>query len=105
MGQNFSGPAQKGGAVLLLCVCFRKCDVVNRGFSGYNTRWAKLILPRLIGKSAAAESTVAVTIFFGANDSALKGTVASIYSCDLFSLKAVLQLAERLNVTQAFPPF
>ncbi|KAK2533918.1 Iah1 [Columba guinea] len=50
----------------------RKCDVVNRGFSGYNTRWAKLILPRLITKSTGAESTVAVTIFFGANDSALK---------------------------------
>ncbi|XP_054676169.1 isoamyl acetate-hydrolyzing esterase 1 homolog isoform X4 [Grus americana] len=50
----------------------RKCDVVNRGLSGYNTRWAKLILPRLISKSTGAESTVAVTIFFGANDSALK---------------------------------
>ncbi|XP_010159957.1 PREDICTED: isoamyl acetate-hydrolyzing esterase 1 homolog, partial [Eurypyga helias] len=50
----------------------RKCDVVNRGLSGYNTKWAKLILPRLISKSAGAESTVAVTIFFGANDSALK---------------------------------
>ncbi|XP_008935490.1 PREDICTED: isoamyl acetate-hydrolyzing esterase 1 homolog, partial [Merops nubicus] len=50
----------------------RKCDVVNRGFSGYNTRWAKLILPRLISKSTSAESIVAVTIFFGANDSALK---------------------------------
>ncbi|NXS98918.1 IAH1 esterase, partial [Jacana jacana] len=50
----------------------RKCDVVNRGLSGYNTRWAKLILPRLISGSTGAESTVAVTIFFGANDSALK---------------------------------
>ncbi|NWI66384.1 IAH1 esterase, partial [Todus mexicanus] len=50
----------------------RKCDVVNRGLSGYNTRWAKLILPRLINKSTSAEDTVAVTIFFGANDSALK---------------------------------
>ncbi|NXI42112.1 IAH1 esterase, partial [Galbula dea] len=50
----------------------RKCDVVNRGLSGYNTRWAKLVLPKLITKNAGAESTVAVTIFFGANDSALK---------------------------------
>eukprot|EP00075_Anas_platyrhynchos_P021760 XP_027311013.1 isoamyl acetate-hydrolyzing esterase 1 homolog isoform X1 [Anas platyrhynchos] len=50
----------------------RKCDVVNRGLSGYNTRWAKVILPRLISKNSGAESTVAVTIFFGANDSALK---------------------------------
>lgn len=58
--------------------CCRKCDVVNRGLSGYNTRWAKLILPRLIAKSAGAESTVAVTIFFGANDSSLKGTVPSL---------------------------
>ncbi|NXC39409.1 IAH1 esterase, partial [Penelope pileata] len=50
----------------------RKCDVMNRGFSGYNTRWAKMILPRLLSGSAAAEGTAAVTIFFGANDSALK---------------------------------
>ncbi|XP_064506569.1 isoamyl acetate-hydrolyzing esterase 1 homolog isoform X1 [Pseudopipra pipra] len=50
----------------------RKCDVVNRGISGYNTRWAKLILPRLITESTSAESIIAITIFFGANDSALK---------------------------------
>ncbi|KAF4790477.1 Cleavage and polyadenylation specificity factor subunit 3 [Turdus rufiventris] len=50
----------------------RKCDVLNRGISGYNTRWAKLILPRLIPESTGADSIVAVTIFFGANDSALK---------------------------------
>ncbi|CAK6434846.1 unnamed protein product [Pipistrellus nathusii] len=50
----------------------RKCDVLNRGFSGYNTRWAKIILPRLIRKGNALDSPVAVTIFFGANDSALK---------------------------------
>ncbi|XP_045726823.1 isoamyl acetate-hydrolyzing esterase 1 homolog isoform X2 [Mirounga angustirostris] len=50
----------------------RKCDVLNRGFSGYNTRWAKIILPRLIRKGNSLDSPVAVTIFFGANDSALK---------------------------------
>ncbi|ELW72050.1 Isoamyl acetate-hydrolyzing esterase 1 like protein [Tupaia chinensis] len=50
-----------------------KCDVLNRGFSGYNTRWARIILPRLIRKGNSLDSPVAVTIFFGANDSALKG--------------------------------
>nr|XP_056712640.1 isoamyl acetate-hydrolyzing esterase 1 homolog [Euleptes europaea] len=50
----------------------RKCDVLNRGFSGYNTRWAKIVLPRLIHKDSSAENTLAVTVFFGANDSALK---------------------------------
>uniref|UniRef100_A0A673V0I3 Isoamyl acetate-hydrolyzing esterase 1 homolog n=1 Tax=Suricata suricatta TaxID=37032 RepID=A0A673V0I3_SURSU len=50
----------------------KKCDVLNRGFSGYNTRWAKIILPRLIKKGTGLDSPIAVTIFFGANDSALK---------------------------------
>ncbi|XP_064915630.1 isoamyl acetate-hydrolyzing esterase 1 homolog isoform X2 [Columba livia] len=67
-GGTCSGPASSSSETPSL----RKCDVVNRGFSGYNTRWAKLILPRLITKSTGAESTVAVIIFFGANDSALK---------------------------------
>ncbi|XP_068136420.1 isoamyl acetate-hydrolyzing esterase 1 homolog [Hyperolius riggenbachi] len=49
----------------------RKCDVLNRGLSGYNTRWAKYILPKLI-TSAQAENTVALTIFFGANDCSLQ---------------------------------
>uniref|UniRef100_A0A8D0HDH0 Isoamyl acetate-hydrolyzing esterase 1 homolog n=1 Tax=Sphenodon punctatus TaxID=8508 RepID=A0A8D0HDH0_SPHPU len=50
----------------------RKCDVLNRGLSGYNSRWAKIVLPRLVSKSPLAENTVAVTVFFGANDSALR---------------------------------
>lgn len=50
----------------------RKCDVVNRGLSGYNTRWAKILLPRLI-TSAVTSQIAAVTVFFGANDCALEG--------------------------------
>ncbi|KAJ0062645.1 hypothetical protein NL108_004264 [Boleophthalmus pectinirostris] len=54
-------------------VCFRKCDVVNRGLSGYNSRWAKILLPRLVGAQDSTDSPiVAVTVFFGANDAALK---------------------------------
>ncbi|MBN3311270.1 IAH1 esterase, partial [Amia calva] len=49
----------------------RKCDVVNRGLSGYNSRWAKIVLPRIMG-SVDGQSVAAVTIFFGANDSALQ---------------------------------
>ncbi|XP_044147845.1 isoamyl acetate-hydrolyzing esterase 1 homolog [Bufo gargarizans] len=50
----------------------RKCDVLNRGLSGYNTRWAKQILPKLIPDSARAADIAAVTIFFGANDSSIR---------------------------------
>ncbi|KAK2891824.1 hypothetical protein Q8A73_017489 [Channa argus] len=49
----------------------RKCDVVNRGLSGYNSRWAKIVLPRLISSHNSAD-IAAVAVFFGANDSALE---------------------------------
>uniref|UniRef100_A0A4W5R535 Isoamyl acetate-hydrolyzing esterase 1 homolog n=1 Tax=Hucho hucho TaxID=62062 RepID=A0A4W5R535_9TELE len=51
----------------------RKCDVVNRGLSGYNSRWAKIVLPRLISKDTASSNHIAaVTVFFGANDCSLE---------------------------------
>lgn len=43
---------------------------MNRGFSGYNTEWAKLILPQLLLSKDHAD---VVVIFFGANDSSLPG--------------------------------
>ncbi|KAL4229114.1 isoamyl acetate-hydrolyzing esterase [Mactra antiquata] len=46
----------------------RKCDVINRGFSGYNTRWCKIILPKLVTKADVTDTKM-VTIFLGANDS------------------------------------
>ncbi|XP_058407811.1 isoamyl acetate-hydrolyzing esterase 1 homolog isoform X2 [Diceros bicornis minor] len=63
---------QQGGWGASLADKLVRCDVLNRGFSGYNTRWAKIILPRLIRKGNSLDNPVAVTIFFGANDSALK---------------------------------
>nr|XP_057946494.1 isoamyl acetate-hydrolyzing esterase 1 homolog isoform X2 [Doryrhamphus excisus] len=50
----------------------RKCDVVNRGLSGYNSRWAKVVLPRILNSEDSADNIAAVTVFFGANDSALE---------------------------------
>ena len=44
-------------------------DVLNRGYSGYNTRWAQHLLPRVFPK--AQQPPKLVTIFFGANDAAL----------------------------------
>lgn len=59
------------------CFVFRKCDVVNRGLSGYNSRWAKIVLPRLLNQEDSVNNIAAVIIFFGANDCALEGTSAS----------------------------
>lgn len=49
----------------------RKCDVFNRGFSGYNSRWCKKILSSILS-SEDLKDTVFVTIFLGANDCADK---------------------------------
>ncbi|KAK9113721.1 hypothetical protein Syun_020518 [Stephania yunnanensis] len=53
---------------------FFQADVLVRGYSGYNTRWALFLLHHLfpIGSS---RPPVAATIFFGANDAALMGRV------------------------------
>ncbi|XP_067930440.1 isoamyl acetate-hydrolyzing esterase 1 homolog [Watersipora subatra] len=45
----------------------RRCDVLSRGFSGYNTRWLKLMLPRLID-AELAKTCAAITLFIGSND-------------------------------------
>ncbi|KAM9054534.1 isoamyl acetate-hydrolyzing esterase 1 homolog [Megaptera novaeangliae] len=68
-----------------------KCDIPNRGFLGYNTRWAKIILPRLIRKGNNLDSPVAVTIFFGANDSALKAHALGEHTANLTCMAQHLQ--------------
>ncbi|XP_074656568.1 isoamyl acetate-hydrolyzing esterase 1 homolog [Tubulanus polymorphus] len=47
-----------------------RCDVVCRGYSGYNTRWCKLVLPSIVNRPMMIDDdVVAVVIFLGANDS------------------------------------
>ncbi|XP_047341954.1 GDSL esterase/lipase At5g62930 [Impatiens glandulifera] len=48
----------------------RKADILVRGYSGYNTRWALFLLHHLFPLGTTI-SPVATTIFFGANDAAL----------------------------------
>jgi lysophospholipase L1-like esterase len=47
----------------------RKADVITRGYSGYNTRHAIAIAPRVYSSSSSSSSFLFTTIFFGANDS------------------------------------
>ncbi|KAF8399680.1 hypothetical protein HHK36_015551 [Tetracentron sinense] len=50
----------------------RKADIIVRGYSGYNTRWAMFLLRHLF-PLGCIKPPVAVTVFFGANDAALSG--------------------------------
>lgn len=54
----------------LLCVCFVQLDILVRGYSGYNTRWALKVLERVFPPQEK-EAPVAIIVFFGANDAAL----------------------------------
>ncbi|XP_060191263.1 GDSL esterase/lipase At5g45920 isoform X2 [Lycium barbarum] len=47
----------------------RTVDVVLRGYSGYNTRWALKVIEKVFPETE--ESPLAVTVFFGANDACL----------------------------------
>jgi lysophospholipase L1-like esterase len=60
-----------GWAASLANVYQRKVDVVQRGYSGYNTRWALELLPKVFTLPQPPNSILLATIFFGANDAAL----------------------------------
>lgn len=47
----------------------RKCDVINRGFSGYNTTHLRSILPTIMSEFDV-DDVCGVTIMVGSNDSA-----------------------------------
>nr|KAJ3419520.1 hypothetical protein HK105_006849 [Polyrhizophydium stewartii] len=50
----------------------RKLDVVNRGFSGYNTDWCRLLLPSVLAtiRPTPRVRIRLVTVLLGANDAA-----------------------------------
>lgn len=51
----------------------RKCDVLNRGFSGYTTAFNKLILPKILQCDNSPKGSIAVAVvLLGSNDSILE---------------------------------
>lgn len=55
----------------------RKFDVINRGFSGYNTEWALPVFEQIFAKQHEQQHVPRVrllTIWFGANDACIPGT-------------------------------
>ncbi|XP_060077329.1 isoamyl acetate-hydrolyzing esterase 1 homolog [Ylistrum balloti] len=74
----------------------RKCDVINRGFSGYNSRWCVKILSKVFEEFASSDVAM-VTIFLGANDSNLPANShqhvpAEEYKSHLISMVEKLQM-------------
>jgi lysophospholipase L1-like esterase len=59
------------GSALADCYS-RQADIVLRGYGGYNTRWALLLLDKIFPLQSS-KAPLVVTVFFGANDAALLG--------------------------------
>nr|GMC50303.1 GDSL esterase/lipase At5g45920 [Ipomoea batatas] len=55
----------------------RTADVVLRGFSGYNTRWALRIIDKAFPAEQGGGAPLAVTVFFGANDACVPDRCSS----------------------------
>jgi len=64
---------------------------VNRGFSGYNTRWARIVLPKLL--ESVPKPLACVTLFFGANDSSSGGQNVPLEEYEE-NLKAMIQMVK-----------
>lgn len=68
---------QEGIGARLANLYVRKLDILNRGFSGYNTNWALPVWEQLIAKRGEVQHYTPrvqlITIWFGANDACLPG--------------------------------
>ena len=62
------GFATGGWAGVLADSWQRRVDVINRGYSGYNSRWATHLLSHVFPADAPIQLA---TVFFGANDATL----------------------------------
>lgn len=69
----------------------RAADVINRGYSGYNSRWIAQMLPKLIPKG----NYIIATVFLGANDAVGKGETQHVpvdeYKQNLMDIKTHLR--------------
>ena len=80
--QGFGMDGNIGWASLLSSDYSRRADVLNRGFSGYNTRMGLDLLPSILSPAIATTTKnnngggsgiLFATVFFGANDASLPG--------------------------------
>jgi lysophospholipase L1-like esterase len=80
-GGGGSSAPSAGWVSLLSSAYARRADVLNRGFSGYNTRHALEVLSSVFVSSDTSvqrnangdDRVLMVTVFFGANDASLPG--------------------------------
>ena len=71
-GSNIDKADGIGWIARLAHIYGNRVDLLNRGFSGYNTRWALRVFPRLF-HAVNTDCIQIVTLWFGTNDSIVEG--------------------------------
>eukprot|EP01040_Poterioochromonas_malhamensis_P004836 gene4836-5190_t len=102
--QSFSAENRGWGAALADWYG-RSADVVNRGYSGYNSRWMQELLPRLLPEKD--DNIILSTIFLGANDSSKEGQHVPLeeYQENLLKLVQRCQwVNEKMEIILITPP-
>lgn len=74
---SFDTPTNGWGNLLANYYQSRQVDILNRGYSGYNSRWINQLLPKIATTDVIKESIIA-TIFLGANDAVIEGEVQHV---------------------------
>lgn len=93
--QKGNDPANEGWVSRLQDTYQRRVDILNRGYSGYNSRWAKMIWPHIEPTFRGAEL---VTVWFGANDAALPDRTSKVQHVPLEEYRANLKyIVDRLK--------
>lgn len=69
--QGWGVDGHVGWVSLLASAYTRRADILNRGFSGYNSCNAVNVLPRIFHTTTPTSPLLFSTVFFGANDAAL----------------------------------
>lgn len=102
--QDGSNPANGGWIARLQQERIRAVDVVNRGLSGYNTRWfIELALPVFEQELAAQFAPSLVTLWLGANDAALLSGAEAYQHVPLDTFRANLALIVRSLAARLAP--
>jgi len=92
--QGFGMEGKVGWASLLASDYSRRCDIVNRGYFGYNTKHAVDLLPSLFRDATTTTAPnshlLFATVYFGANDAVMPGNPQHIplqeYSSNLHTI-------------------
>ena len=103
----------QGWGAALQSVYARKADVINRGFSGYNSTWVSALVPKIIPEipwNVEYPERNLVTILLGANDSCEGNKGVQYVSLEKFKenmisiIDRVKQISEDIPILLITPP-